>query len=131
MRSRQLALLLALPHHGETAMHRDLIAMTQALQDRGLSTDNILSLHGQVDRALVLSLLRSAHHQMAEWQAGSLFVHVSGHGFFTGDVAENARPGLQFRDTADPHDGYHLFWDEFFDALSLPVGVSLTLLPDL
>jgi hypothetical protein len=55
---------------------------------------------------------------------------VSGNGFFHGDAIENARPGLLFQESqVDARD--HLFWDEFFDALNLPAGVRLALLPDL
>lgn len=129
--SHHLALLLAAPQAGETAMLNDLIAMTQALQARGLSADRILALHGPLDRSLVLAFLAAARRRMAEWDSGALFVHVSGHGFFQGDTAATARPGLQFRKTEDVNDDYHLFWDEFFDVLALPIGVRLTLLPDL
>jgi len=127
----QLALLLSAPQEGDTAYHHDLLAMTQALQTRGLPADHIFSLHGQLDRPLVLSFLQTARRQITGWQAGALFLHVSGHGFFQGDTAENARPGLLLKDTDDVTDEYHLFWDEVFAAFDLPPGVHLTLLPDL
>ncbi|MEZ4727470.1 MAG: hypothetical protein R3E79_10080 [Caldilineaceae bacterium] len=129
--SHHLALLLAAPQAGETAMLNDLIAMTQALQARGLPADRILALHGQLDQPLVLACLAAVHRQMAGWNSGGIFIHVSGHGFFQGDTAATARPGLQFRNTDDVNDDYHLFWHEFFDVLALPTGVGLTLLPDL
>ncbi|MEZ4866964.1 MAG: hypothetical protein R3C14_36920 [Caldilineaceae bacterium] len=129
--SHNLALLIAASQHGENAMHHDLLAMTQALQAHGLPADCIFSLHGQLDRALVLAFLHSVRRQMEGWRSGSLFVHVSSHGFVQGDTVENARPGLQLRNTADFTAEHHLFWDEFFAALALPTGVHLTLLPDL
>jgi hypothetical protein len=129
--SHHLALLLAAPLPGESAMYHDQAVMAQMLQDRGLPADRILSLHGKLDRPLVLSFLQAAQRQIAGWQEGLLFVHVSCHGFFSGDTPENVRPGLEFLDTGTPHDDYHLFWDEFFDALSPPVNVRLVLLPDL
>lgn len=128
--SHSLALLLA-PVAGEAAMYNDLVAMTHALQQRGLPADQILALHGDVDRLQVLAFLQAAHRQMAGWNSGSLFVHVTGHGFFQGETAAQARPGLELRNTGDFTDTYHLFWDEFFAALDLPNGVQLTLLPDL
>jgi hypothetical protein len=126
----QLALLVGAPLYREEAMHNDLIAMDQALQERKLPADRVFSLHGRLDRDLVLSFLRAARRQMDGWSEGLLFVHVSGHGFFHGDTVENARPGLCFQES-QVDDGDHLFWDEFFDALDLPTGVQLILLPDL
>lgn len=126
-----LALHLAAPPPGEAAMHNDLRAMTQALLARGLSADRIFSLHGQLDRLLVLAFLRAARQRMDDWVAGSLFVHISGHGYFVGETAETARPGLEFSATGDTDDDYHLLWDDFFAALDLPAGVRLTLMPDL
>ena len=74
---------------------------------------------------------RHASRRVAGWTDGSVFLHVSSHGFFTGDTLEAARPGVLFEESAEADDDGHLFWDEFFAALALPVGVSLTLLPDL
>ena len=128
----QIALLIAAPPTpDEPAMHNDLRAMTQALLACGLTADRIFSLHGQVDRALVLAFLRAARRRMDDWTAGSLFVHISGDGYFVGETAETARPGLELRSTGDTNDDYHLLWDDFFAALDLPAGVQLTLLPDL
>lgn len=126
-----LALLIAAPHPGELAMSCDLTAMTQALLARGLSADEILCLHGRLDRPLVVEFLQAAGRQIAAWQSGSVFLHVSGHGFFDGDTPEAARSGLLFGDSEDVTDDDHLFWDDLFAAQALPVGVSLTLLPDL
>ena len=124
-------LIAAPPTPAEPAMHNDLTAMTHALLARGLPADRIFPLHGQVDRPLVLAFLRAARRRMDDWKAGSLFIHVSGDGYFVGETAETARPGLEFSATGDPTDDYHLLWDDFFAALDLPAGVRLTLLPDL
>ena len=131
MKPTPLALLIAASPPGEPAMHNDLRAMTQALLARGLPADRIFSLHGQLDRPLVLAFLHAACRRMDGWKAGSLFVHISGHGYFVGETAETARPGLELRDTGDTGDDYHLLWDDLFAALDLPAGVRLTLLPDL
>ncbi|MCL4832488.1 MAG: caspase family protein [Caldilineaceae bacterium] len=131
MNPNNLTLLIAAPPPNEPAMHNDQRAMTQALLSRGFPADRIFSLHGQLDRVLVLAFLAAARRRMDDWQAGSLFVHVSGHGYFVGETAETARPGLELRDTGDTSDDYHLLWDDFFAALDLPAGVRLTLLPDL
>jgi hypothetical protein len=45
-----LALLLAAPQPGETAMLRDQAAMAAALLARGLTSDQILTLHDPLDR---------------------------------------------------------------------------------
>lgn len=127
----QLAILIAGPHAGETAMFNDLTAMAQALAARGFAAEQILSLHGRLDRPLVLSFLRAAGRRVAGWNNGSVFLHVSTHGFFTGDTAEAARPGLWFGESEDVTDDDHLFWNDLFAALALPAGVGLTLLPDL
>jgi hypothetical protein len=129
--STHLALLIAAPQPGETAMLRDQAAMAQALLGRGFSTDQILCLHGRLDRPLVLVTLQAAGRRAAGWTDGSVFLHVTGHGFFDGDTAGAARPGLLFGDSEDVADNDHLFWDDVFAALALPAGVRLALLPDL
>ncbi|MBP8107374.1 MAG: hypothetical protein KBG20_00280 [Caldilineaceae bacterium] len=131
MNPNQLALLIAAPQEGEPAMHNDMTAMTQALLDRGLSADRILSLHGRLDRTLVLACLRTVRRRITLWENGSLFIHVSGDGFFIGDTSETARAGLLFDESNDVTDDGHLFWDNFFAALNLPTGIRLILLPDL
>jgi hypothetical protein len=128
---KHLALLIAAPQAGEMAMYRNQLAMAEALLARGCAADEILCLHGRLDRPLVLAALQAVSRRVAGWTAGSLFVHVSGHGFFTGDTLETARPGLLFAESDDCGDDGHLFWDDFFAALALPAGVGLTLLPDL
>lgn len=128
---QNLAFLIAAPQAGETAMLNDQVAMTQALLSSGLPVDDILLLHGRLDRKLVLAALDNLRRRIARWQTGSLFVHVSGHGYFVGENGESARAGLLLDDTQDVNDDYHLPWEEFFAALALPAGVRLTLLPDL
>lgn len=126
-----LAILIAAPQPGESAMYRDQASMTGALLDRGFSADRILCLHGQLDRPLVTAFLQAASRRVAGWTAGSVFLHFTGHGFFDGDTAAEARPGLLLGDSEDVADDGHLFWDELFTALTLPAGVRLTVLPDL
>lgn len=127
----QLGILIAAPQRGESAMYNDMTAVARALQGRGYSADQILCLHGRMDRQLVVACLQAASRRVAMWTQGSVFLHVSGHGFFDGETAEDARPGLLFGDTDDITDDYHLFWDDLFATLMLPAGVRLTLLPDL
>ena len=129
--SPRLALLIAAPQPGEVAMDRDLAIMSEALLARGFASDRILCLHGRLDRPRMVAFLQAASRRVAGWTDGSVFLHVSGHGFFTGDTATEARPGLWFASTDDVTDDNHLFWNELFAALALPAGVRLTLLPDL
>ncbi|OQB24822.1 MAG: hypothetical protein BWY10_02579 [Chloroflexi bacterium ADurb.Bin180] len=130
-RSNYLALLIAAPQSGEIAMLRDQAAMVDGLLARGLLADQILCLHGRLDRSLVTAFLHAASRRVAPWTGGSVFLHVSGHGFIQGESAENARPGLLFTENEDYADDGHLLWEDFFAAQPLPVGVDLTLLPDL
>ena len=127
----QLALLIAAPQPGETAMRRDQAAMAEALLARGIAADRLLSLHDPLDRLQALAFLDAASRRIAGWQEGVVFLHVSSHGFFAGDTAETAHPGLLFTESDDLGDDGHLFWDDLFAALVLPDGVRLTLLPDL
>lgn len=131
MQPSPLALLIAASPPNEPAMHNDLRAMTQALLARGLPADRIFALHGQLDRALVLAFLAVGRARIEDGETNSLFVHVSGDGYFVGETAETARPGLELRATGDTSDAYHLLWDDFFAGLDVPSGVRLTLLPDL
>ena len=126
-----LALLIAAPQPGDETMSRDLAAMAEVLLSRGFSADRILCLYDRLDRPLVIAFLQAASRRVAGWSEGSVFLHVSGHGFFTGDTVEEARPGLLFGDVEDVTDDDHLLWDELFAVLALPAGVKLTLLPDL
>lgn len=127
----QLALLIAASQPGESAMLRDQAAMVEVLLARGMSADQILCLHGRLDRPLVTAFLQAASRRAAAWTDGSVFVHVSSHGFFHGETAEEARASLLFTESDDFGDDGHLFWDDFLAALPLPAGVELTLLPDL
>ena len=92
-----LALLIAAPHPGEVAMYRDQAAMAEALLGRGLSADEIPCLHGRLNRPLVTAFLQAASRRAVGWTDGSVFLHVSSHGFFDGDTAEigAARPTVR------------------------------------
>ena len=108
LHSHHLALLIAAPQPGDAAMYRDLTAMAQTLQGRGFSADQILCRHGRLDRPLVLAFLRAASRRVIAWADGSVFLHVSSHGFFTGNAEAEARPGVIFDATDAVTDEYHL-----------------------
>lgn len=130
---RRLALLIAAPWPGETAMHNDLVAMYDSLRLRGFLTGEILALEGFLSRRLLLAFLRAASTQTADWPDGELFLHYSGHGgFWPWDAADasQARPALLLDDRSLAAPERWLFWDELILALNLPPGVYLTLLPD-
>lgn len=129
--SHHLTLLIAATQPGDEAMGRDQAALVEVLRARGLTADQILCLHGRLDRPQAAAFLRAASRQVAGWDDGLVFLHVSSHGFFAGDTVETARPGLLFSESDDVADDGHLFWDDLFAALALPAGVRLTLLPDL
>lgn len=126
--SNQLALLIAAPHPGDTAMYNDMTAMAAALQRRGLPADRILAWHGPSDRPTMLALLRAARRRLQSWTAGSLFIHFSGHGFYE---PEPELSGLSFGKSNGCSDDHRMFWEEFFAELDVSVGVRTFLLPDL
>lgn len=111
-------------------MHNDVAALDAALRRRGVLPEEILCLEGSLNRRLLLSFFQSIHERIAGWQAGSLFLYISSHGFFTGETAEEARVGIQLPATVQPYNESQLFWDEIFQTLAPPAGVTLTLLPD-
>ena len=128
--ARRLALLVAAPWEGETAMHNDLIATYNALRQRGFSPEEILVLEGSLTRGLLLSFLQNVHGRLASWQQGEVWFSFSGHGTFSGMSASDARPGLLLTSESLPAREHQVFWDEVFAALQVPMSVQFTLLPD-
>lgn len=92
--SARLGILIGAPHRDQSSMHHDLAAMYQALKRRGLASEEILCLEGALDRRLLLELLNAIHHRVADWREGELFLYVTGHGFFSGESAQDARAGV-------------------------------------
>ncbi|MCB9155958.1 MAG: hypothetical protein H6645_02435 [Caldilineaceae bacterium] len=111
-------------------MHNDVAAMYRALQQRGLASDQILCLEGQLDRRLLLSFLAAIGQRMAGWTEGAVLLYITGHGFFTGDNATEARVGIELQPAAQYRPEVHIYWDELFAALAIPPGVQMLLLPD-
>ncbi len=129
---RRLALLIAAPRPGETAMHNDLVAMYDALRRRGFLPGEIWALEGVLSRDLVLAFLQAAHSHLTDWPDGDLFLHYSGHGVhpLLGAADDSQpRPGL-WVDSRSPTPDRCLFWDELLATLNVPEGVRFTLLPD-
>ena len=128
-----LAVLLGGPWRGENAMHGDLLAMHEALRERGLRPDEILSLEGRLDRELVLAFLASVHGRLEGRSEGEVFLYYSGHGAYApldATDAAGADPALIFRrEDAESPDRWVL-WREVFAALAGPPGVRLLVLPD-
>ena len=126
----QLAVLIGAPHQNEVAMHNDLAAMYAALRRRALSAAEILCLEGPLDAHLVRTFLAAISRRIATWQQGTLFLYVTGHGFFTGENVTEARVGIELQPAAQLSSEVHLFWDEILATLAVPVQVKLILLPD-
>ncbi len=126
----QLAILIGAPHHNQSSMHDDLAAMYAALRQRKVLAEEILWLEGKLDRHLLLGFLAAISRRIAAWQQGRLFHYVTGHGFFTGERAEEARVGVELQPSEQLSSEVHIFWDEMLHALALPAGVKLILLPD-
>ena len=123
--AHRLALLVAAPWKGETAMQNDLVAIRKALRLRGFSSEEIHELEGRVDRESLMSFLTDASRRVSGWRSGEILLYYSGHGGWTGTPPSNARAGLWLDSAKDP-----ILWDELFAKLRPPAGVKLILLPD-
>ena len=126
----RLAVLIGAPHKGEVSMHNDLEAMHDALLSRGLAPDEILSLEGKLDRQLLMTFLEGTGQRIAQWSKGEFFLYLSGHGFFTGDTAKEARVGIQLERADLGSSVHHVFWEEVFSALLIPEAVTFSMLVD-
>jgi hypothetical protein len=109
-------------------MQNDIASFRTALMKRGLQPSEIKEVSGKLTRAQVLHALRATAAAAAGWEGGEVFVYYTGHGWYSGDSAQTARPALALQ--RDPDAKSALFWDEVFAALRLPRGVQLILLPD-
>src|SRR5262249_52818472 len=78
--ARRLALLVAAPWPGETAMHDDLVAVHEALRLRGFLPEEILVLEGHLQRSALMTFFQAAHQRIATWRRGEVFFYFSGHG---------------------------------------------------
>jgi hypothetical protein len=128
--ARRLAVLIAAPWEGETAMHNDLVAIYNALRQRGFSPEEFLVLEGFLTRSLLFASLHDIQKRIGSWQGGEVWVFFSGHGTFTGTIASEARPGLLLTSALHPSVEQQVFWDEIFAALQVPASVQLILFPD-
>ena len=129
-KTRRLALLVAAPWEGETAMHNDLVATYNALRQRGFSPEEFLVLAGPLTRSLLLTFLRDAQRRIGSWPSGEVWLSFSGHGVLRGTTAAEARPGLLLTSALHPAHEEQVWWEEVFAALQVPAAVQLTLLPD-
>jgi hypothetical protein len=128
--TRRLAILVAAPWEGETAMHNDLVAVYNALRQRGFAPEEFLVLEGPLTRSVLLAFLHDIQRRLALWQKGDVWFSFSGHGTFSGMTAADARPGLLFTSEIPPSHEHQVFWDEIFATLQVPTAVQLTILPD-
>jgi hypothetical protein len=129
-KAQRLALLVAAPWAGETAMHNDLVAIYHALRQRGFAPEEFLVLEGALTRSVLLAFLQDVQRRIGLWQQGDVWLYFGGHGTFRGTTAAEAQPGLQLTSALDPSSEEHVWWDEVFAALQVPAAVQLTLLPD-
>jgi hypothetical protein len=124
------ALLIGTPNEGDVSMHNDLAAMYDALKIRGLASEEILSIEGNLDRQILMPFLEGVSHRIAQWREGQLFLYLSGHGFFSGDIVEDARVGIQLQKATAGSSVQNVYWDEVFSTLSIPEVVTVTMLID-
>ena len=128
--TQQLGLLIAAPWEGEAAMHNDLVAIYNALRQRGFAPEEFLVLEGPLTRSLLLAFLHDVHQRIASWPSGHVWLSFSGHGSFRGTTAADAQPGLLLTSALHPSHEDQVWWEEVFAALKVPAAVQLTLLPD-
>jgi hypothetical protein len=126
----RLAVLIALPWPGETAMSRDVAAAQTALQRRGFTRSEVIVLDGDRSRDAVLGCLGGVRQRIRGWREGDLFILVSGHGTYKGTTVADARPGLLLSGRYPPPPELAVYWDEIFLALDVPAGVRAILVPD-
>ena len=129
-KAQRLALLVAAPWKGETAMHNDLVAIHNALRQRGFAPEEFLILEGALTRSVLLAFLHDVQRRIGAWQRGEVWFSFSGHGTVRGTKAAEAQPGLLLTSALHPSHEEHVWWEEVFAALQVPAAVQLTLLPD-
>jgi len=129
-KAQRLALLVAVPWAGETAMHNDLVAIYNALRQRGFAPEEFLVLEGALTRSVLLAFLQDVQRRIGLWQHGDVWLYFGGHGTYRGTTAADAQPGLQLTSALHPSQEEQVWWDEVFAALQVPAAVQLTLLPD-
>jgi hypothetical protein len=129
-KAQRLALLVAAPWEGETAMHNDLAAIYDALRQRGFASEEFLVLEGALTRSRLLAFLHDAQKRIGAWQRGEVWFSFSGHGTVRGTTAAEAEPGLLLTSALPPSQEDQVWWKEVFAALQVPAAVQLTLLPD-
>jgi hypothetical protein len=129
-KAHRLALLVAAPWEGETAMHNDLIALYNALRQRGFAPEEFLILEGSLTRSVLLAFLHDVQRRMGSWPRGEVWFSFSGHGTLRGTTAAEAQPGLLLTGALHPSPEEQVWWEEVFAALQVPAAVQLTLLPD-
>ena len=129
-KAQRLALLVAAPWEGETAMHHDLVAIYNALRQRGFAPEEFLVLEGVRTRSVLLAFLQDVQRRIGAWQHGDVWFSFSGHGTLRGTTATDAQPGLLLTSALHPAHEERVWWEEVFAALQVPAAVQLTLLPD-
>src|SRR5215471_5925787 len=115
--AQRLALLVAAPWAGETAMHNDLVALYNALRQRGFAPEEFLILEGSLTRSVLLAFLHDVQRRLGTWQRGDVWFSFSGHGTLRGTTAAEAQPGLLLTSSPHPSHEEHVWWEEVFAAL--------------
>ena len=113
---RRLALLIAAPWEGETAMHNDLVATYTVLRQRGFAPEEFLVLEGPLTRSLLLAFLQDVHRRIREWPQGNVWFFFSGHGTLRGTTAADAQAGLLFTSAVHPSPEDQMWWEDVFAA---------------
>ena len=121
---KRLAVIISAAWGADEAIHNDSMAMHQALRQRGLRANEILSLEGSLNRNIVLSFLNEIGKAIATWREGEIILYYTGHGSLEGKTAREAIVGLQLSMQEK------VSWNEVFIALQIPPKVRLILLPD-
>jgi hypothetical protein len=127
--SREFALLVAAPWPGESYLAADISLMQAALQARGITSADTTTGLVPLDRATLMRHLGAVKAKISAWSTGQIFLYYNGHGMYGPPAGGRPEPGLQLGPNRGEHASFVL-WRELFDALALPPGVRLLVLPD-
>ena len=127
--ARRLALLVGAPWKGETFLENGVARMQEALIIRGFRRSDTMTSTEATDRKTLSQRLEEIRKRIASWREGEIFLYYDGHGMYSRATRGVPEAGLQLTgDRGDP--GSRMLWREVWEAIGVPHGVSVLVLPD-
>ncbi len=127
--SKKLAVLVGTDWYRDMAAHNDLEAAHKALRERGFSSEEIISLEGNLNRSMLVSFLTQIRQRTLGWENGTVFLYYSGHGSYRRISETEVEPGLHLNRNLSEAE-QTMSWREVFETLKFPPQVKLLVLPD-